>query len=53
MHEDSRDFARIVCFVKPAENKAEEGERASVLRQAALRNRCRMTSRWSTFVHER
>jgi hypothetical protein len=24
-----------------------------VLRQEALRNRCRITSRWSTFVHER
>lgn len=53
MDEDSRDWSRIVCFAKPAEDKADEHQRASVLRQAALRNRCRMTSRWSTFVHER
>lgn len=53
MDEGSRDWPRIVCFVKPAEDRADECERASVLRQAALRNRCRMTSRWNTFVHER
>ena len=51
--EDSRDWARIVCFAKSAEDKDDEHNRTSVLRQAALRNRCRMTSRWSTLVHER
>ena len=51
MDTNSPDWELTVAFVKPMEDRDDEVKRMSVMRQASLRNRCRFTSRWNTFVH--
>ena len=51
MDENSPDWSLVVAFVNPMQDKDDEVKRLSILRRAALRNHCRFTSRWNTFLH--
>jgi hypothetical protein len=51
MDADSRDWQLATSYVTPMPDREDEPKRASVMRRVALRNGCRLTSRWNTFVH--
>ena len=53
LYNDDLDFGLCVSYLNSNESFEDENKRLSVLRQVAIRNGCRFTSRWNTLVHAR
>jgi hypothetical protein len=48
---DCKDGMVAAAYVAPMPDRDDEVRRVSVMRRIAIRNGCRLTSRWNTLVH--
>lgn len=53
LDQESRDWTLAAAYVTPMSDREDEVKRISMMRRVAIRNGCRLTSRWNTLVHSR